>query len=148
MLSGSVGIVKVGANSKVEMKEKKDRVEDAIWATKAALKEGIVPGGGVALLDAANKISAKAVGEEILLEAVKAPFLTILSNAGIEDTIINGKEGEGVNVITGKKENMIKSGIIDPVLVTKSALKNAVSVVTTIISADCVISNIRVNESN
>ena len=130
------------------MKEKKDRVEDAIWATKAALKEGIVPGGGVALLDAANKISAKAVGEEILLEAVKAPFLTILSNAGIEDTIINGKEGEGVNVITGKKENMIKSGIIDPVLVTKSALKNAVSVVTTIISADCVISNIRVNESN
>ena len=148
MLSGSVGVVKVGANSKVEMKEKKDRVEDAIHATKAALKEGIVPGGGVALLDAANKISAKAVGEKILLEAVKAPFLTILSNAGIEDTIINGKEGEGINVITGKKENMIKSGIIDPVLVTKSALKNAVSVVTTIISADCVISNIRVNESN
>ena len=148
MLSGSVGVVKVGANSKVEMKEKKDRVEDAIQATKAALKEGIVPGGGVALLDAANKISAKAVGEKILLEAVKAPFLTILSNAGIEDTIINGKEGEGINVITGKKENMIKSGIIDPVLVTKSALKNAVSVVTTIISADCVISNIRVNESN
>ena len=148
MLSGSVGIVKVGANSKVEMKEKKDRVEDAIWATKAALKEGIVPGGGVALLDAASKISAKTVGEEILFESIKAPFLTILSNAGIEDTIINGKEGEGINVVTGKKENMIKSGIIDPVLVTKSALKNAVSVVTTIISADCVISNIRMNEGN
>ena len=74
MLSGSVGIVKVGADSKVEMQEKKDRVEDAIYATKAALKEGIVPGGGVALLNASQKISAKAVGEEILLRAIQAPF--------------------------------------------------------------------------
>ena len=148
MLSGSIGIVKVGANSKVEMKEKKDRVEDAIYATKAALKEGIVPGGGVALLDAANKISAKAVGEKILQEAIKAPFVTILNNAGIEDNTFDGKQGEGINVVTGKKTNMIKAGVIDPVLVTKSALKNAVSVVTTIISADCVISNMRYNESN
>jgi chaperonin GroEL len=148
MLSGNIGIVKVGANSKVEMKEKKDRVEDAIYATKAALKEGIVPGGGVALLDAANKISAKAVGEKILQEAIKAPFVTILNNAGIEDNTFDGKEGEGINVVTGKKTNMIKAGVIDPVLVTKSALKNAVSVVTTIISADCVISNMRYNESN
>tara|TARA_R100001594_G_scaffold8532_1_gene21902 strand:- start:223 stop:1788 length:1566 start_codon:yes stop_codon:yes gene_type:complete len=148
MLSGSVGMIKVGADSKVEMKEKKDRVEDAIYATKAALKEGIVPGGGVALLDASRKITADAVGEEILLEAIKAPFLTILNNAGIEDTIINSKEGEGINVVTGEKTNMIESGIIDPVLVTKSALKNAVSVVSTIISADCVISNIRINESS
>jgi chaperonin GroEL len=148
MLSGSVGVIKVGADSKVEMKEKKDRVEDAIYATKAALKEGIVPGGGVALLDAAKKITADAVGEEILLKAIKAPFLTILDNAGIEDTIINGKDGEGINVLTGEKTDMIKSGVIDPVLVTKSALKNAVSVVSTIISADCVISNIRVNESS
>jgi chaperonin GroEL len=148
MLSGNIGIVKVGANSKVEMKEKKDRVEDAIYATKAALKEGIVPGGGVALLDAANKISAKAVGEKILQEAIKAPFVTILNNAGIEDNTFDGKQGEGINVVTGKKTNMIKAGVIDPVLVTKSALKNAVSVVTTIISADCVISNMRYNESN
>ena len=148
MLSGSVGIISVGADSKVELKEKKDRVEDAIYATKAALKEGIVPGGGVALLDASRKITANAVGEEILLEAIKSPFLTILDNAGIEDTIMNNKEGKGINVITGDKVDMIKSGIIDPVLVTKSALKNAVSVVSTIISADCVISNIRVNESN
>jgi chaperonin GroEL len=148
MLSGSVGIVKVGANSKVEMKEKKDRVEDAIYATKAALKEGIVPGGGVALLNAAQKISAKAVGEEVLLKAITAPFHTILANAGLEQTEPRPKKGLGVNVVTGKSVDMIKSGIIDPVLVTKSALKNAVSVVSTIVSADCVISNIRVDESN
>jgi chaperonin GroEL len=148
MLSGSVGVVKVGANSKVEMKEKKDRVEDAIWATKAALKEGIVPGGGVALLNASQKISAKAVGEEILLKSIASPFNTILSNAGLEQTAARPKKGLGVNVVTGKSVDMIKSGIIDPVLVTKSALKNAVSVVNTIISADCVISNMRTNESS
>jgi len=152
MLSGSVGIVKVGADSKVEMKEKKDRVEDAIWATKAALKEGIVSGGGVALMDASGKIEAKPGGEQILLNAIQAPFYTILDNAGIEyphNTDQWGKEeGEGVDVVTGKEVDMIKSGIIDPVLVTKSALKNAVSVVTTIISADCVISNMRYNESD
>ena len=148
MLSGSVGVVKVGANSKVEMKEKKDRVEDAIWATKAALKEGIVPGGGVALLNASQKISAKAVGEEILLKSIASPFNTILSNAGLEQTAARPKKGLGVDVVTGKSVNMIKSGIIDPVLVTKSALKNAVSVVNTIISADCVISNMRTDESS
>ena len=152
MLSGSVGIIKVGANSKVEMKEKKDRVEDAIHATKAALKEGIVPGGGVALMDASQKISPNGVGEEILLKAIQAPFYTILDNAGIEYPDHNEQwskmEGEGVDVVTSKEVDMIESGIIDPVLVTKSALKNAVSVVTTIISADCVISNIRINEGN
>ena len=148
MLSGSVGVVKVGANSKVEMKEKKDRVEDAIWATKAALKEGIVPGGGVALLNASQKITAKAVGEEILLKSIASPFNTILSNAGLEQTAARPKKGLGVDVVTGKSVNMIKSGIIDPVLVTKSALKNAVSVVNTIISADCVISNMRTDESS
>ena len=148
MLSGSVGIVKVGANSKIEMKEKKDRVEDAIYATKAALKEGIVPGGGVALLNASQKITAKAVGEEILLKAITAPFHTILANAGLEQVAPRSEKGLGVNVVTGESVNMIKSGIIDPVLVTKSALKNAASVVSTIISADCVISNMRLNESN
>jgi chaperonin GroEL len=148
MLSGSVSIIKVGANSKVELKEKKDRVEDAIYATKAALKEGIVPGGGVALLNASQKISTDSVGEEILLKAIRAPFDTILANAGIfidKDAVDH--EGYGRNAITGERINMIKSGVIDPVLVTKSALKNAVSVVTTIISADCVISNMRLDES-
>jgi chaperonin GroEL len=147
MLSGSVGIVRVGANSKVELKEKRDRVEDAIYATKAALKEGIVPGGGIALLNASERIPYANVGEAILLNAIKAPYKTILSNAGIDQTEeLAG--GNGINVITGEEVNMIESGIIDPVLVTKTALKNSISVVTTIISADCVISNIRVNESS
>ena len=147
MLSGSVGIVRVGANSKVELKEKRDRVEDAIYATKAALKEGIVPGGGIALLNASERIPYANVGEAILLNAIKAPYKTILSNAGIEQTEeLAG--GNGINVITGEEVNMIESGIIDPVLVTKTALKNSISVVTTIISADCVISNIRINEGS
>jgi chaperonin GroEL len=149
MLSGSVGMVKVGANSKVEMKEKKDRVEDAIYATKAALKEGIVPGGGVALLNASQNLTAATVGEQILYDAIKSPFYTILSNAGI--TMAEGyedHEGYGIDVVTGERATMVSAGIIDPVLVTKSALKNAVSVVSTIISADCVISNMRTNESN
>ena len=147
MLSGSVGIVKVGADSKIEMKEKKDRVEDAIYATKAALKEGIVPGGGVALLNASEKISAKPGGEQILMEAIRAPFYTILANAGIEDDL-KRECGYGIDVISGNGVDMVERGIIDPVLVTKSALKNAVSVVSTIISADCVISNMRTDESN
>jgi len=146
MLSGSVGIIKVGANSKVELKEKKDRVEDAIYATKAALKEGIVPGGGIALLNASQKISANAENN-ILLKAIQAPFRTIMHNAGLDpQTLID--EGMGIDVVTGEPVNMIEAGIIDPVLVTKSALKNAVSVVMTIMSADCVISNTRADESN
>ena len=148
MLSGSVGIIRVGANSKVELKEKKDRVEDAIYATKAALKEGIVPGGGIALLNASQTINPENVGEEILFTAIKSPFETILSNAGFKQTAPRPKKGLGVDVVTGKSVNMIDHGIIDPVLVTKTALKNAISVVSTIISANCVISNIRVNESS
>ena len=148
MLSGSVGMIKVGADSKVELKEKKDRVEDAIYATKAALKEGIVPGGGVALLNASQNLKSDDIGETILFEAIKAPFHTILENAGIEQVAPRPGEGLGVDVVTGKAVDMIESGIIDPVLVTKSALKNAVSVVSTIISADCVISNMRLNESD
>jgi chaperonin GroEL len=147
MLSGKVGMVKVGAASKVELKEKKDRVEDAVYATKAALKEGIVPGGGVALLNAAQEIKANGWGEEILLNAIKAPYHTILDNAGILEAV-EPTDGKGIDVTNGNTCEMIKHGIIDPVLVTKSALKNAVSVVTTIISADCIISNMRTNESN
>ena len=148
MLSGSVGIIKVGADSKVELKEKKDRVEDAIYATKAALKEGIVPGGGIALLNASQCITPDNVGETILLNAIKSPFVTILDNAGFTQTAPRPEKGLGIDVITGESVDMIKSGIIDPVLVTKTALKNAVSVVSTIISANCVISNIRIDESS
>ena len=147
MLSGKVGVIKVGADSKVELKEKRDRVEDAIYATKAALKEGIVAGGGIALLNASQEITPSNEAESILLRAIKSPFNTILENASIVQTqepIL----GFGVDVVSGKTCEMIKAGIIDPVLVTKSALKNAVSVVSTIISADCVISNMRTNESS
>ena len=147
MLKGSVGIINVGADTKVELKEKKDRVEDAIYATKAALKEGIVPGGGIALLNAAQEITPTSEAENILLKAIKAPYNTILDNASILE-VVEPVNGKGIDVITGKKTNMVKKGIVDPVLVTKSALKNAVSVVTTIISADCVISNMRGDESN
>ena len=146
MLSGSVGIIRVGANSKVELKEKKDRVEDAIYATKAALQEGIVPGGGIALLNASQKISTSKAGK-VLLNALCSPYSTIMSNAGMETTT-GMKEGYGCNVITGKYTKMIDEGIIDPVLVTKSALKNAVSVALTIMSADCVISNIRIENAS
>jgi len=148
MLSGSVGIVRVGADSKVEMKEKKDRVEDAIYATKAALKEGIVPGGGVALLNASQYIEPVNVGETILLKAIQAPFRTILYNAGIENHELPEIKGMGIDVISGDVVDMVDHGVIDPVLVTKSALKNAISVISTIISANCVISNIRVNEGS
>ena len=146
MLSGKVGVVKVGAATKVELKEKKDRVEDAIYATKAALKEGIVSGGGVALLNASQELFGDRA-EEILLNAIKAPFHVILDNAGIEEQD-EPMLGQGIDVTTGNLCDMIKHGIIDPVLVTKSALKNAVSVVTTIISADCIISNMRGDASS
>ena len=145
MLNGAVGIVKIGADSKVELKEKKDRVEDAIYAVKAALQEGIVPGGGIALLNASQKIKPSGLGEEILLQAIQSPFQTILENAGIEMENFSSTAGRGIDVTTGKVINMVKAGIIDPVLVTKTALKNAVSVATTIFSADCVISNMRTN---
>ena len=149
ILSGSVGIVFVGANSAVELKEKKDRVDDAIYATKAALQEGIVSGGGIALLNAANTLKPDNIGEKILFEAIKSPFKTILANAGIENYKIPTKIGHGYNVITGKVVDMVETGIIDPVLVTKTALKNAISVVNTIVSADCVISNMRlIDESD
>ena len=143
-LATKVAIIKVGANSEVELKEKKDRVEDAIYATKAAIKEGIVPGGGIALLNAAQNITAKSNGEQVLLNAIRSPYLIILENAGIAPTEEVLAKGRGLDVVTGKTVNMVKSGIIDPLLVTKSALRNAASVATTILSTDCVINNLRV----
>ena len=146
MLSGSVGMIRVGAVSKVELKEKKDRVEDAIYATKAAIREGIVPGGGIALLNAAQELEkSNNIGEKILAMSIKSPFTTIMSNAGIENYETPINTGVGFDVISGNSVEMIKAGIVDPVLVTKTALKNAVSVAATIASADCIVSNIRIN---
>jgi len=146
-LAAKIAVVKIGANSEVELKEKLDRAEDAICATKAAVKEGIVPGGGIALLNAALSLKEKNEGEKILAKALISPYKTILENAGI-DLILPKKDGIGIDVTSGKQVDMVKNGIIDPLLVTKSALKNAASVAKTILSTDCVINNIRVDESN
>jgi chaperonin GroEL len=142
MLAAKLAIVKVGGNSDVELNEKKDRVEDAICATKAAIKEGVVAGGGIALINAAKSIKAKNAAEELILKALYYPCQTIMRNAGLEYKDID-KKNYGVNVETGKTVNMFKAGIIDPVLVTKSALKNAASVASTILSTNCVMSNVR-----
>jgi chaperonin GroEL len=142
-LNAKVATVKVGANSELELKEKKDRVEDAICATKAAIKEGIVPGGGIALLNASQQLKSESIGEEVLYCAIQEPYKLILKNAGVEDYETPIVEGQGLDVVTGNTVDMVKAGIIDPLLVTKSALANAASVATTILSTDCVINNIR-----
>ena len=147
-LSAKVAVVKVGANSEIELSEKADRVEDAICATKAAIKEGIVSGGGIALLNASLAIKPKNESEQVLLKAIQAPFKTILKNAGINEYEMPKVKGKGLDVVTGNMVNMIKSGIVDPLLVTKSALRNAASVATTILSTDCVINNLRIDESD
>ena len=143
-LKAKVAIVKVGANSEVELKEKKDRVEDAICATKAAIKDGIVPGGGIALLNASMHLEPKSIGEEVLYQAIKKPYELILKNAGVNEYETPTENGKGLDVVTGKTVDMVKAGIIDPLLVTKCALLNAASVATTILSTDCVVNNIRV----
>jgi len=143
ILSCKVSVIKVGANSEVELKEKSDRVEDAICATRAAIKEGILPGGGVALLNASNKVKAVNDVEQALLRAIRKPYEVIMTNGEYDEIIYDKRTGYGVDVKTGKIVNMINAGIIDPLLVTKSALKNAVSVSTTIMSTNCVINNLR-----
>jgi len=142
LLSGGVSVIYVGADTEVELKEKQDRVDDAIHAVRAAKKEGILPGAGVALHNASDKIKATNIGAEILAAAIKAPYKKILENAGITYGPFMD-EGNGINVVTGEGVDMVKAGIIDPVLVTKTALNNSVSVALTILSTDCVISNIR-----
>ncbi len=141
-LKAKVATVKVGANSEIELKEKRDRVEDAICATKAAIKEGIVPGGGIALLNASFNLKPTCIGEEVLYQAIRRPYELILKNAGVEE-LKKLEEGKGLDVVTGNTVDMVKAGIIDPLLVTKSALANAASVATTILSTDCIVNNVR-----
>jgi len=141
-LNGGVSIIKVGASSDVELKEKKDRVDDAIHAVKASMQEGIVAGGGVALFSIGNSLVAANEGGVILLESIKEPFRQILKNAGMNPTPFEKDvtDVNGVNVKTKKIVNMLAEGIIDPVKVTRKALENAVSVAGTIILTDTVIS--------
>ena len=149
-LASGVAVIRVGAASQIEMIEKKHRIEDALEAVRAAQLEGIVPGGGVALVRARKY--TKGYGK-IVYKAVAEPLRQMAKNAGespdvILDKVQRARGDKGWDFKNAKMTNMIESGIIDPVLVTKSALKNAVSVVNTIISADCVISNMRTDESS
>lgn len=156
-LTGGIGVVYVGANSDIELKEKRDRVDDAICATRAALEEGILPGGGIALKNIASayKINgntpSQTLGQEIIVESLSQPFNTICSNAGIDPVEISKKfnaKGMGVDVKTSKVGNMYKLGIIDPAKVTACAVENAVSVATTILSTNAIITNLREYEGN
>lgn len=144
MLSGKVGVVYVGADSEVELKEKRDRVDDAVHATKAALRGGIISGGGVALKDAVKLLDSSVEGERVLIDALMMPMKVILQNAHIKHNgLMKLPKGIGVNAVTGNEENMVDSNIVDPLYVTTTALRNALSVASTIISANCVISNMR-----
>ncbi len=149
-LSGGVGVIKVGAATEVEMKEKKHRIEDAIAATKAAVEEGIVPGGGVALLRAMSvldKVQAEgeeAIGVRIVRRAVEEPLKTIASNAGKDGSVIVEEVKKlsgtmGYNAEEDQYVDMVKAGIIDPTKVTRSALQNATSVASLLLTTECVI---------
>jgi chaperonin GroEL len=143
-------VVKVGAATETEMKEKKHRVEDALQATRAALEEGIVPGGGVALLNAQEAIDSsgldadEATGAEIIRRSLEEPIRQISENSGMEGSVvvekIRGlKPGEGLNADTGDYGDLIKAGVIDPTMVTRSALQNAASIGKNILTTEAIV---------
>jgi chaperonin GroEL len=149
-LAGGVAVIKVGAATETEMKEKKHRVEDALQATRAALEEGIVPGGGVALLNSASAIKADTLegddrtGAHIVTRALEEPIRQLADNAGLEgslvvDKIRTGTKGHGLNVETGEYEDLVKAGIIDPTMVTRSALQNAASIAKNILTTEAIV---------
>ena len=148
-LAGGVAVVKVGAATETEMKEKKHRVEDALQATRAALEEGIVPGGGVALLHAVKSIKTDLTGDEatgarIVTRALEEPLRQLAYNAGLEGSVVvndvrKAKAGQGLNVDTGELVDMVKSGIIDPAMVTRSALQNAASIAKNILTTEAIV---------
>ena len=152
-LSGGVAVLNIGAATEVEMKEKKDRVDDALHATRAAVKEGIVPGGGVALLRAVDSIKTdkmegdEAIGAEILKKALEGPMRQIVANAGLEDSIVvneirnNKSKSYGFDARAEKYLDMMKAGIIDPTLVTRTAVQNAASVAGLLLTTEAVISD-------
>ncbi len=150
-LSGGVAVLKIGAATEVEMKEKKARVEDALHATRAAVEEGIVPGGGVAYLRAVDKINGleyenndQKVGIEILKRALEEPIRQIVENAGLEASVVvnkvkEGEEAFGFNAYSEKYENLFEAGVIDPTKVTRVALENAASVSGLMLTTECAI---------
>ncbi|MBE0429452.1 MAG: chaperonin GroEL [Thermoleophilia bacterium] len=152
-LAGGVAVIKVGAATETEMKEKKHRVEDALNATRAALEEGIVPGGGVALtnaIGAVEKIKAKddeATGVHIVARSLEEPLRQLADNAGMEGSVVvnrvkGEKPGFGLNVATEDYEDLVKAGIIDPALVTRSALQNAASIAKNILTTECIVAEL------
>ena len=153
-LSGGVAVIKVGAPSEVEMKEKKHRIEDAVSATKAAVEEGIVPGGGVAFLRAQKVLERlevedddEKIGVEIVKNALEEPLKQLADNAGKKGSVIVEKVksmqgSEGYNVADDKYEDLLKAGIIDPTKVTRSALQNAASVASMFLTTEAVITDI------
>jgi chaperonin GroEL len=151
-LSGGVAVVKVGAATETEMKEKKHRVEDALQATRAALEEGIVPGGGVALLNAAGAFDPsklqgdEATGASIVVRALEEPVRQLAENAGWEGSVVvnqtrQGKKGWGIDFSTDSADlvDLVNTGIIDPAMVTRSALQNAASIAKNILVTECVV---------
>ena len=151
-LAGGVAIIKVGASTEMEMKEKKARVEDALHATRAAVEEGIVPGGGVALLrcipaiDALHLEADEKVGADIVKRAIEAPLRVLASNAGVEGSIVvqevkRRKGSEGYNVATNVYEDLIRAGVVDPKKVTRSALQNAASIAGLLLTTECLITD-------
>ncbi len=149
-LAGGVAVVKVGAATETEMKEKKHRVEDALQATRAALEEGIVPGGGVALLNAIDAIKLDTLegdertGAQIIVRALEEPVRQLANNAGMEGSVVVDKvrsaaKGHGLNVEDGQVEDLVKAGIIDPTMVTRSALQNAASIAKNILTTEAVV---------
>jgi chaperonin GroEL len=152
-LSGGVAVVKVGASTETEMKEKKHRVEDALQAARAALEEGQVPGGGVALINAADAVKDKllkdlegdeATGAKIIIRALEEPLRQLATNAGLEGSIAiehvrQAEKGWGLNVDTGEVEDLLKSGIGDPTMVTRSALQNAASIAKNILTTEAIV---------
>ncbi|MDX8153862.1 chaperonin GroEL [Patulibacter brassicae] len=149
-LSGGVAVVKVGAATETELKEKKHRVEDALQATRAALEEGIVPGGGVALLQAGTKVDAsgleddEATGAKIVLRSLEEPLRQISFNAGLEPSVVvndvrNANPGIGLNAATGELEDLVKAGVVDPAKVTRSALQNAASIAKNILTTEAIV---------
>jgi chaperonin GroEL len=149
-LAGGVAVVKVGAATETEMKEKKHRVEDALQATRAALEEGIVPGGGVALLNASDSIDLdKSEGDErtgaaIIKRSLEEPLRQLAQNGGLEGSVVVGevrkaKKGNGLNVDTGEVEDLVAAGVIDPTMVTRSALQNAASIAKNILTTEAIV---------
>ena len=152
-LAGGVAVIHVGAATETEMKEKKARVEDALHATRAAVEEGIVPGGGTALIRAQKALDGlklkgdEATGVDIVRRAIESPLRTLASNAGVEGALIvehvkNAKGNEGYNVATGKFEDLILSGVVDPTKVTRSALQNAASISGLLLTTECLITEL------